>query len=242
MAKAKELFQARNEEATRPTVPGTGFTLADLPSELLAKMGVSVEELQQSGQLHKLLSGQKTDLISSFSLRNGQGEEIPFAAKLVMRRDAEGAPSLLFDLPKQRLVIPEQILGKEITPQMKEQLQTNGVVPLTEGFRDSKGQTFAAYVAIDQEMNRVVAVRREGIVVPKELLGVTLSPQQSQLLLAGYPTPVAGMTNRKSQLFDATVLLDPVKRTLSFRNVQPHVRQQETQQVEPGATRPRMRI
>ncbi|QNP54441.1 hypothetical protein H9L05_21965 (plasmid) [Hymenobacter qilianensis] len=50
------------------------------------------------------------------------------------------------------------------------------------------------------------------------------------------------MTNQKSQLFDATVVLDPVKRTLSFRDVQPHVAQQPAEKVEPVAPHPKMRM
>lgn len=230
MQKAKELFEQRNHEVTQHTIPGTGFTKADLPVELLSKMGVQVDELERSGQLAKLLKGEKTDLISSFTLRGEQGEPIPFAAKLVLRRDAAGAPSLQFDLPKHTLVIPQQILGKDITPVMKEQLATTGVVPLAEGFRDGQGKTFAAYVAVDKEMNRVVAVRREGIELPKEVLGVKLSPQQNKQLLDGYPTRVEGMTNAKNQVFDAVVQLDPIKRQLTFRDAQPQQKQEEKQQ------------
>ena len=237
LQKAKALYQEKNAGLTPPS---TGFTKEDLPAELLAKMGVPVDELEKSGQLQKLLSGQKTDLISSFALHNAHGEPVPFAAKLVLRRDAAGAPSLQFDLPKQRLVIPEEILGKQITPQMKEQLTTHGVVPLSEGFRDGKGQTFAAYVAVDQEMNRVVAVRREGIALPKVLLGVTLSAAQHQSLVEGRPTRVEGMTNTKKQLFDALVQLDPIKRQLHFRQVTPHVPKIDQQVAV--TSRPRVRM
>lgn len=240
LEKAKTLFQ---ERMATPTQPSIGFTKADIPAPLLEKMGVKVEDLEKSGQLQKLLNGQKTDLITSFSLRNEQGDAIPFAAKLVLRRDDVGAPSLQFDLPKHQLVIPDQILGKEITPAMKEQLTKHGVVPLAEGFRDGKGQPFAAYMAIDKEMNRVVAVRREGIALPKEVLGVTLNPQQSKALLEGRPTKMEAMRNDKGQLFDATVLLDPVKRQLTFRDATPHVPQHKVEQVEPVVSaRPRMRI
>ncbi|MBC6992513.1 DUF4099 domain-containing protein [Hymenobacter sp. BT491] len=238
LQKARALYQENNAGLTQA---GTGFTREDLPVLLLEKMGVKLDELEQSGQLHKLLRGQKTDLISSFSLRNEQGEPVPFAAKLVLRRDAAGAPSLQFDLPKHRLVVPEQILGKEITPQMKEQLTRHGVVPLSEGFRDGQGQSFAAYVAIDQEMNRVVAVRRDGIALPKVVLGVPLTPQQSEALLEGRPTKMEALTNGKGQLFDATVVLDPVKRVLAFRDVQPHGGQEKTEKVEWVAARPQMR-
>ncbi|MBO3272984.1 DUF3945 domain-containing protein [Hymenobacter defluvii] len=239
LEKVKALYEEKNAGVTQP---GTGFTKADLPVQLLTKMGMQVDELEKSGQLQKLLNGQKTDLLSSFSLRNEQGEAVPFAAKLVMRRDAAGAPSLQFDLPKHKLVIPEQILGKELTPAMKEQLTKHGVVPLAEGFRDGQGQPFAAYVAIDKEMNRVVAVRKEGIAIPKEVLGVSLNPQQNKALLEGRPTKMEAMRNDKGQLFDAMVVLDPVKRQLTFRDAKPHVTQQ-VEKVEPViATRPKMRM
>ena len=240
LEKAKALYKATH---IHDAPAGMGFTKEELPTQLLAKMGVPVEELEKSGQLQKLLSGQKTDLISSFSLRNEQGEAVPFAAKLVLRRDAVGAPSLQFDLPKHRLVIPEQILGKEITPVMKEQLIRHGVVPLADGFRDGKGQAFAAYVAIDKEMNRVVAVRREGIALPKEILGVPLNPQQYTQLLDGRPTPLVALRNEKGQLFDATVVLDPVKQQLTFRDAKPHLAAQQTERVEPvAAVRPKVRL
>ncbi|QIL78323.1 DUF3945 domain-containing protein [Hymenobacter sp. HDW8] len=237
------LEKARALHQQRLTPPAGAFRRADIPGELLAKMGVPLAELEKTGQLDKLLRGEKTDLISSFSLRDGHGETIPFAAKLVLRRDEAGAPSLQFDLPQQQLVIPEQILGKEITPAMKEQLTRHGVVPLADGFRDGPGPPFAAYMAIDQEMNRVVAVRREGIALPKEILGVPLNPQQNKELLEGRPTQMEALTNRKGQLFDATVVLDPVKRTLTFRDVQPHVAQRQQATVEQSpASRPRMRL
>ncbi|WP_324680167.1 topoisomerase C-terminal repeat-containing protein [Hymenobacter sp. GOD-10R] len=231
LQKAKALYR-ENQVTAQQASPMAAFTKADIPVQLLTKMGLQVEELEKSGQLQKLLSGQKTDLISSFSLRNEQGEQVPFAAKLVLRRDAAGAPSLQFDLPKHQLVIPEQILGKEITPAMKEQLTKTGVVPLTDGFQDGKGKTFSAYVAIDKEMNRVVAVRREGVTVPKELLGVTLSPEERKSIQEGRPTKVQGMTNTKNQLFDAIVQLDPIKRSVSFNDVKPHVEKQTAEETK----------
>ncbi|WP_324680861.1 topoisomerase C-terminal repeat-containing protein [Hymenobacter sp. GOD-10R] len=236
MEKARELHQQSVSNQVK------GFTREDVPAETLAKMGVQVSDLEKSGQLQKLLSGQKTDLISSFSLRNEQGEAVPFAAKLVLKRDEVGAPSLQFDLPKHQLIIPEQILGKEITPAMRQQLVSDGVVPLADGFRDGKGQTFAAYVAIDKDMNRVVAVRREGMILPKEVLGIKLTSEQQKLLLEGQPTKVEGMTNSKNQLFDATVQIDPVKRQLNFRDVTPHVAKEIKQEAKQEAPRSRIRL
>ncbi|MDF7815116.1 DUF3945 domain-containing protein [Hymenobacter sp. YC55] len=217
-----------------------GFTIADIPFNLLAKMGVQAADLEKSGQLQKLLEGKKTDLIPSFVIRNLQGEPVPFAAKLVLHRDADGVATLRFDLPKHRLEIPKQIMGKDITPLMKEQLQQVGVV-LADGLKDGKGQPFTGYLTVDKEMNKVVAVPRAGFEVPKVLHGVTLKPDQRQELLEGRPLQVEGMiSNNRS--FDATLQLDPLKRTISCKNARFYEpAKQEMEQME-GSTRRGVRI
>jgi len=178
-----------------------------------------VAELERTGQLQKLLDGQKTDLIPNLILAGPDGQPTKFAAKLVLDRDAQGVATLRVDLPKNELVIPTQVMGKEITPAMQEQLKTTGIVPLAEGFRDGKGQTFAGYLAVDQEMRRVVAVRPEGISVPKEVYGVKLSPEQHKTLLEGKPARIEGMTHPgEKKLVDSLVQLDPLKRALVFRD------------------------
>ncbi|GAB3307734.1 topoisomerase C-terminal repeat-containing protein [Hymenobacter tenuis] len=231
------------KQATR-IAQGKGFTLADLPLEQLAKMGVTVERLQQSGQLQKLLAGEKTDLIQGLVIRTGQGEQVPFASKLFLHREAlGGTPKLRFDLPKHQLEIPEQVMGKELTPAMRQELQTRGRLPLMEGFTDGQGQPFTAYLAVDKDLNRVVAVRREAIALPQELLGVLLSPEQLRQLAEGRPATVQGMRNSKNQLFDATVQLDPVKRQLTFADARPSQAPRIEQQPEVApAPRPRIRL
>lgn len=213
--------------------PGS-YSRADIPEALLAKLGVPVSELQRTGQLDKLLTGQKTDLIQGFALTGQSGEPVSFAAKLVLQRDADGVATLKMDLPKHNLVIPKEVMGKEITPVMQAELQQNGVLPLATGFRDAKGQPFTAYLAIDKEMNRVVAVRPQGINIPKEMLGIQLDPPVRRQLLEGKAAALVGMTNSRNQAFDATVQLDPVKRQLTFREVRPH---QVTEQIEPTRRR-----
>jgi len=210
--------------------PATAFSQADIPTELLAKMGVPVAELERTGQLQKLLDGKKTDLIQGFTVPNQTGEPTQFAAKLVLDRDAQGVVTLRVDLPKRELEIPQQVMGKEITPAMQEQLKRTGLVPLTEGFRDNKGQPFAGYLAVDQEMKRVVAVRPEGLNVPEMVYGVKLSPDQHKLLLEGKSARIEGMTHPKEkQLVDASVHLDPLARKLVFRDTHLRVTQEQTQ-------------
>ena len=237
----ESVYQAQKtapvQQADAQPTPATPFTRADVSGEELARVGVQVADLDKSGQLQRLLEGKKTDLIP-FVLPTSDGVAVPFEAKLVLQRDAQGVASLRVDLPKYELEIPKQIMGKDITPAMQVQLQANGVVPLAEGFKDGQGQPFAAYLAVDKEMKRVVAVPREGISVPREVHGVKLSAEQTKQLLEGRPTRIQGMTNSKQQLVDATVQLDPLARKLTFRDSQPRVAQEQTQsQVQQPARR-----
>ena len=210
------------QPAPQVVAQGKAFSVSDLPVELLAKVGVPVTELERTGQLQKLLDGKKTDLIPDLMLAGPDGQPTKFAAKLVLDRDAQGVATLRVDLPKNELVIPQHMMGKEITPTMQQQLKTTGVVPLAEGFRDSKGQALAGYLAVDQEMKRVVYVRPEGLSVPEQVYGAKLSLEQQKSILEGKPTRVEGMTRPgEKQLVDALVQLDPLKRAIVFRDTKP---------------------
>jgi hypothetical protein len=224
---AESVYQAQQPAPVQQVAPqaplvvaqGKAFSVADLPVDLLNKVGVPVAELERTGQLQKLLDGKKTDLIPDLMLAGPDGQPTKFAAKLVLDRDDQGVATLRVDLPKHELVIPPQMMGKEITPAMQQQLKTTGIVPLAEGFSDGKGKTMAGYLAVDQEMKRVVYVRPEGLSVPKEVYGAKLTTEQQKSLLEGKPTRVEGMTHPgEKKLVDALVQLDPLKKAFVFRD------------------------
>jgi hypothetical protein len=226
-AAAASVYQAQQPAPVQQVAPqaplvvaqGKAFSVADLPVDLLNKVGVPVAELERTGQLQKLLDGKKTDLIPDLMLAGPDGQPTKFAAKLVLDRDDQGVATLRVDLPKHELVIPPQMMGKEITPAMQQQLKTTGIVPLAEGFSDGKGKTMAGYLAVDQEMKRVVYVRPEGLSVPKEVYGAKLTTEQQKSLLEGKPTRVEGMTHPgEKKLVDALVQLDPLKKAFVFRD------------------------
>jgi hypothetical protein len=225
-AAAASVYQAQQpapvQQAPLVVARGKEFSVSDLPVDLLARVGVPVAELERTGQLQKLLDGKKTDLIPDLTLAGPDGQPTKFAAKLVLDRDAQGVATLRVDLPKHELVIPPQVMGKEITPAMQQQLKTTGVVPLADGFSDGKGKAMTGYLAVDQEMKRVVYVRPEGLSVPKEVYGAKLSPEQQKSLLEGKPTRIEGMTHPgEKKLVDALVQLDPLKKAFTFRDTTP---------------------
>ena len=92
------------DQHTAPRLTPAQFTVADLPAQLLTRLGSSVAQLSaQPAQLSKLLHGEKTDPIPGFSLPPRAGVNPadlgPFAMRLHLLRDEQGKPQLLFDLP-----------------------------------------------------------------------------------------------------------------------------------------------
>lgn len=197
--------------------PGAAFSKADVPFELLGKLGVSAELLERNGQLEKLLRGEKTDLIPAFGVPNAQGEVVPFAAKLVLHRDEDGGASLKFDLPKKELTIPEQLMGTKITPDMKKELETTGRLAGIHEFTDSKGQPFKAFVGVDRAMNKLTMLRQDSLKLPEEIRGVKLTNEQRELVAEGKPVKLAGLSNGSDKpLFTATIQVDAGRKGIAI--------------------------
>lgn len=118
----EQLVALDKQSAPRLTPPK--FSVADLPTAMLQRLGSSVEQIAaQPGQLNKLLRGEKTDPIPGFSLPPRAGiapaDLGPFPMQLVLVRDAAGKAELRFDLPaKQRAIVTggQQPPSPTVTP------------------------------------------------------------------------------------------------------------------------------
>ena len=194
---------------------GKAFTSQDIPFAALAALGMKGDDLQKSGQLQALLDGKKTTLLPTFATTNGAGESVPFQARLQLVRDEKGVVDLRVETPKQKLEIPKQLLGNNITPAMKEQLEQRGVVPLSI-LKDGRGDSFKGWIAVDKEMKTVVTVREETVAPIREVMGVQLNAAQQRRLLSGEPTRLDGLKRENGELVSATAQLDPVQRKVTF--------------------------
>lgn len=236
--------QGEGQGPTAPTAAvATAFAKADLPVVLLEKIGMSADKLQENGQLDKLLRGEKTDLINNFAVRGADGQAQNFAAKMVLHREEDGTATVKFDLPKKELVIPAQLLGKEVTPAMRQELETTGRLSVAQEFTDAKGQSFKAFVGVDKEMNKVAVLRQDSMKLPDEIRGVKLSNEQREMITEGKAVKLAGLNNGAGKpLINATVQVDAARKGLAIKpdqadlHVKPEVKQEakKTQAQEPA--------
>ncbi|MBH8571368.1 DUF3945 domain-containing protein [Microvirga sp. STS02] len=202
---------AARQTAARSSEPAL-FKADEVPQKVLASLGLNMAELADSGQLQKLLNGEKTDLLP-MQVAGKEGQEpVKFEGKMVLQREADGTATLKMELPQEKLVIPNEIGGQPFTPEQRQRLETEGNAGLVRGLKDEQGREFNGYVAVDKAMNKVVVLPESKVTLHDTVAGVKLTPEQSHDLREGKVVALANMASGSGgQKFDGTVQVNAAK-------------------------------
>ncbi|MVM42213.1 DUF3945 domain-containing protein [Spirosoma sp. HMF3257] len=194
-------------------VKKTRYQWQDAQSSL-EKMGISRDLLAESGNLDRLLRGEKTGIIDFKTDFNGQ--EIPLRGKVYLVRDRnEVIP--YFQTVKQKLQIPDQKLGYSFSPEDKDELAQKGELGKRVELEDPKTkEKFKAYIGVDQETNALTIWRADRVHIPMQIKGVTLSKEQQQTLEQGGAIRLSGLMSENGQKYDADIQISAGRRKFSF--------------------------
>lgn len=207
--------KAANLNATPPIQMDkkTRYQWQDVEASL-KKMGLTREMLAESGNLDRLLKGEKTALIDFKSEFNGQ--ETTLRGKIYLVKQGQEIKPF-FQTQKLTLQVPEHYLGYTFSPEDKEILKQKGElgkqVELEDKFTRKK---FNAYVGVDQETNSLSVWRAERVFIPMQIKGVDVSKEQQETLRKGGAIRLTGLTSENGQKFDADVFVSAGKRKLGF--------------------------
>ena len=197
----------------------------------LDNLGLTRERLEQSGELDKMLSWQKSDLVT---IAIPMGDTTIYTdARLAFRTDGEGNIGLAVHPLRKEPQLDFPYMGHKFSPEEKEQLLATGNLGKTIEITPKNGDPFAAYVSIDPQTNELIALRADRVNIPKEIKGVTLSDAQYKGLVEGKAVKVEGMTAKSGKSFNATLQVNAEKKGIEFifENKQGlKERQQHTQQ------------
>ena len=204
--------------ASTPAPTATLFQADEVPQKVLASLGLNLKELAGSGQLQKLLSGEKTDLLP-MQVAGKEGQEpVKFEGKMVLHREVDGTATLKMELPQEKLVIPNEIGGQPFTPEQRQRLETEGNAGLVRGLKDEQGQEFNGYVAVDKAMNKVVVLPEDKVTLHDTVAGVKLTPEQRHDLREGKVVALANMASGNGgQKFDGTVQVNAAKACIEVK-------------------------
>ena len=180
----------------------------------LGKMGLTREILAESGNLERLLKGEKTGVIDFKSEYNGQETALRGKIYLVSQGN-EVKP--YFQSVKQNLQVPDQKWGYEFSQEDKDLLKQKGElgkqVVLEDLYTKKK---YNAYVGVDKETNSLTVWRADRVHIPMQIKGVDVSKEQQETLREGGAIRLSGMTSENGQKFDADIQVSAGKRSLSF--------------------------
>ena len=199
--------------------------------KMLDNLGLSREQLNQSGELEKMLNWQKSNLMTI---------AVPFGsttiyteARLAFRTDESGNIGLAIHPLRKEPQLDFPYMGYKFSPEEKVDLLTTGNLGKTIEVTPKNGEPFSAYVSIDPQTNELVALRADRVSIPKEIKGVLLTDQQYKDIVEGKAVKVEGMTAKSGKSFNATLQVNAEKKGIEFifdNNRGFKERQQQTQQ------------
>ena len=182
--------------------------------KMLETLGLSKEKLEQSGELDKMLSWQKSKLLP---IAVPFGDSTVYTeARLAFRTDENGNIGLAVHSLRKEPQLNFPYMGHKFSAEEKETLLATGNLGKTIELVPKNGETFSAYISIDPQTNEVLALRADKVSIPKEIKGVTLSDQQYKDLVEGKAVKVEGMTSKNGKSFDATLQVNAEKKGIEF--------------------------
>ncbi len=180
----------------------------------LDRLGLSREQLEQSGELTNMLNWQKSNLMT---IAIPMGDTTIYTdARLAFRTDGEGNIGLAIHPLRKEPQLDFPYMGYKFSPEEKEQLLTTGNLGKTIEVTPKNSEPFAAYVSIDPQTNELIALRADRVNIPKDIKGVTLSDQQYKDLVEGKAVKVEGMTAKSGKSFNATLQVNAERKGIEF--------------------------
>lgn len=180
----------------------------------LDRLGLSREQLEQSGELTNMLNWQKSNLIT---IAIPMGDTTIYTdARLAFRTDGDGNIGLAIHPLRKEPQLDFPYMGYKFSPEEKEQLLTTGNLGKTIEVTPKNGEPFSAYVSIDPQTNELIALRADRVNIPKDIKGVTLSDQQYKDLVEGKAVKVEGMTAKSGKSFNATLQVNAERKGIEF--------------------------
>ncbi len=141
--------------------------------EELSAIGLSREQLLDSGNLEKMLSWGKSNLVP-ITIPFGD-RTIYTEARLAFRENAEGNLTLAIHTIRKEPKLDFPFMGVQFTGEDKTNLLTTGNLGRIAEVTPKNGEPFQAFVSIDPQTNELVALKSNRVRIPTEIKGVTLS-------------------------------------------------------------------
>ena len=182
--------------------------------ELEEKWGVKREELDNSGDLTKMLHYGKSDLVKVTPTFGGESFELD--ARLSFRRNEDGSVGLVphFIRKEQRL---DEYKGHKFSAEDKKNLRETGNMGRVVDLVDKEtGEIIPSIVSIDRKTNELTDLAANKIRVQSKIGETEITPQEQAMLRAGLPVPDKHIVFSDGREFITTLQANVEKRGPEF--------------------------
>ena len=169
--------------------------------EQLARMGITRESLEQSGDLTALLSGQKSGLVTIST--EVEGIPITTQGRIHFQEGKDGKLDLKIDCYRQKPALDLPFYGVLLDKEVKDSILATGNAGRPVNLPLDGNEPKPCLVSLDKVTNNLVAVPVDDILIPMEIKDVSLTPEQHRELSEGRKVLVEGMTSKWGNKFDA---------------------------------------
>lgn len=169
--------------------------------EQLARLGVTRESLEQSGDLSAVLSGGKSKLVTIST----EIEGIPITAqgRIHYQEGVDGKMELKIDCYRKAPALDLPFYGVLLDKETKDSILATGNAGQPVPLSLDGGEPKPCLISLDKLTNNLVALPSDDILIPMEIKGVILPPEQHRQLSEGKKILIEGMTSQWNGKFDA---------------------------------------
>ena len=193
----------------------TPIDVSRVDAKQLERIGVSIETLEKTGNLEKLLNWQKTDLLP-ITIKTDD-TTVRTEARLALRETPEGNLSLSIHALRKEPELERPYFGVKFTEEDKKNLRETGNLGRVVEAEFKQGEKTPVFLSVDRQTNELIAVRADKIKIPENIKGVQLNEQQKKELSEGKAVWVEGMTSSKGKEFSAYLQFNADKKGFEFR-------------------------
>lgn len=171
----------------------------------VARKGINIEKMSKE-DIDKMLSGKPTDLVNTIK-KDENGNIIKGQSRLLLNRNEHGVISISTAKVLEKPIIPNNILGTNLTEQQKKDLLKYGrIEAITVNAQNTK-KTIIPF--IDKTTNQLMYRDINKIKLPNEYKGIKLNDKHKSKLLTGATVAIAGLLDNQGVPYNGYARLNP---------------------------------
>ena len=182
--------------------------------EQLARLGITRESLELSGDLTAVLSGRKSGLITIST----EVEGIPISTQgcIHFQEGIDGKLDLKIDCYRQKPALDLPFYGVLLDKEVKDSILATGNAGQPVNLPLNGSESKPCLISLDKITNNLIAIPTDDILIPNVIKDVTLTPEQHQQLSEGRKVLVEGMTSQWNSKFDAYMQYNVAKEQFEY--------------------------